>query len=258
MFFKGSRYRNLPQSANLTADGERLLGVETRLIPAVAGQFLHTVSEGDRLDLLAFKYYGDPKRWWLIADANRNAAEYPPDMLDRGPIIDEELGLVQTSMNGRVLALIDSLGQWGPAELAHADATRGKRILPDATPIVVRYGAGARASVIDEILMAGFSIIASFVWAHGSETAEMFTIADEAIKGAWSDLMNELARVPGVECAQSLESHERVHLVYDGARVSRDSILGLFADAGFSVVPELSRQAGRLGSRIVIPPNEPL
>jgi hypothetical protein len=27
-------------------------------------------SQGDRLDLLANQYYGDPKMWWIIATAN--------------------------------------------------------------------------------------------------------------------------------------------------------------------------------------------
>lgn len=31
----------------------------------------HVLSVGERLDLLAFKYYGDPEYWWIIAMANR-------------------------------------------------------------------------------------------------------------------------------------------------------------------------------------------
>ncbi|HEU5118654.1 MAG TPA: hypothetical protein VFT74_18800 [Isosphaeraceae bacterium] len=31
----------------------------------------HVLSVGERLDLLAFKYYGDPEYWWVIALANR-------------------------------------------------------------------------------------------------------------------------------------------------------------------------------------------
>ena len=30
----------------------------------------HTVKQGDRLDLLAAKYLGDPLMFWLICDAN--------------------------------------------------------------------------------------------------------------------------------------------------------------------------------------------
>lgn len=31
---------------------------------------LHAVAEGDRLDLIAQRYLGDPLAYWLIADAN--------------------------------------------------------------------------------------------------------------------------------------------------------------------------------------------
>jgi hypothetical protein len=30
----------------------------------------HTLAAGDRLDALAQHYYGDPRRWWRILDAN--------------------------------------------------------------------------------------------------------------------------------------------------------------------------------------------
>ena len=30
----------------------------------------HVVREGDRLDLLAGRYYNDPRLWWRILDAN--------------------------------------------------------------------------------------------------------------------------------------------------------------------------------------------
>lgn len=30
----------------------------------------HVMAEGERLDLLAYRYYADPALWWVIADAN--------------------------------------------------------------------------------------------------------------------------------------------------------------------------------------------
>tara|TARA_B100001250_G_C19684694_1_gene737486 strand:+ start:25 stop:330 length:306 start_codon:yes stop_codon:yes gene_type:complete len=32
---------------------------------------IHTVRPGERLDLLAYKYYGDVGLWWVISRANR-------------------------------------------------------------------------------------------------------------------------------------------------------------------------------------------
>ena len=36
----------------------------------MTGTFQHPVSRGDRLDQLAYTYYGQPLQWWHIADAN--------------------------------------------------------------------------------------------------------------------------------------------------------------------------------------------
>ena len=30
----------------------------------------HVVAESERIDLLAYRYYGDSSLWWVIADAN--------------------------------------------------------------------------------------------------------------------------------------------------------------------------------------------
>ena len=35
-----------------------------------AGVIEHTLAGGERLDMLAYHYYGDPRRWWRILDAN--------------------------------------------------------------------------------------------------------------------------------------------------------------------------------------------
>ena len=35
-----------------------------------AGSTLHHVRDGDMLDYLAYKYYGDESLWYIIADAN--------------------------------------------------------------------------------------------------------------------------------------------------------------------------------------------
>lgn len=42
-----------------------------RQSPPPARKFLHyTVQMGDRVDILASRYFGDPTLWWIIADAN--------------------------------------------------------------------------------------------------------------------------------------------------------------------------------------------
>lgn len=49
----------------------------------------YQVLEGDRIDNIAFKFYGDPLRWWVIADAN-------PQRLDWSSLIPGELIRVPT------------------------------------------------------------------------------------------------------------------------------------------------------------------
>lgn len=70
MFSKISRYRKLPDVVTSDAQGRRLASRELRLLPQVTGVFRHTVTASDRLDHLAYQYYKQPSKWWLICDAN--------------------------------------------------------------------------------------------------------------------------------------------------------------------------------------------
>ncbi len=60
----------------------RHLRVRRRVPALTAGRplALHTVAEGDRLDLVAQRYLGDPLAYWLVADAN--AALDPDNLTD--------------------------------------------------------------------------------------------------------------------------------------------------------------------------------
>ncbi len=70
MFSKSSRYARVGEYQVTGGDGVPHLCKKIRFIPASTGVFRHTVREGDRLDLLAYRYYGDPQKFWLIVDAN--------------------------------------------------------------------------------------------------------------------------------------------------------------------------------------------
>lgn len=67
-----SRYHGVPVASARTAGGADVRYLRRRFIPAAdAGTAIeHTVVSGDRLDLLAERYYGDPLLAWRIADAN--------------------------------------------------------------------------------------------------------------------------------------------------------------------------------------------
>jgi len=82
-----SRYYGSSTLTYITPDGQTVTYLARRFVPqpgppnfATVAQ--HTVHQGDRLDLIAAKYLGDPLMFWLICDAN-GATE--PDQLVATP-----------------------------------------------------------------------------------------------------------------------------------------------------------------------------
>jgi Phage Tail Protein X len=57
-----------------------------RRLPGLTGTFRHVVAEGERLDQLAYRYYGDPLLWWRICDANPDVLS-PLDLIGQEPLI---------------------------------------------------------------------------------------------------------------------------------------------------------------------------
>jgi hypothetical protein len=257
MFFKGSRYRPLTQSPHVNARGESLLGVDVRLIPPTAGQFLHTVGDRERLDLLAFKYYADPRRWWLIADANRTDLDFPLDLVDARPIIEEELIVTHGELTGRTMRLVASLGELGTTQLGQFAPDGSPVIDLFATVAIVQYTAATtRAAIVVRIQAAGYRLLSSFAWPQGGQTAEAFTFADDRVKQDWSALVERLADMRGVRRAESTGAAQALRIVYNTAEIARDAIVVQIEQAGFLIIPQFSTKADRVGARIVIPPNQ--
>ena len=70
-----SRYYGASTLTYVSPEGEAITYLARRIVPqsgapnfATVAQ--HTVRQGDRLDLIAAKYLGDPLMFWLICDAN--------------------------------------------------------------------------------------------------------------------------------------------------------------------------------------------
>jgi nucleoid-associated protein YgaU len=84
MIFKGSRYEKLAKAAYQvrTSDGREHSALPIRFIPPTPATFRQTMVAHDRLDLLAARFYGNPLKFWLIADAN--SAMDPEDLLEEG------------------------------------------------------------------------------------------------------------------------------------------------------------------------------
>lgn len=82
MIFKGSRYESTPIVDVIDASGRAVAAIGIRFTPPTTAGYVHTVTDSDRLDLLAYHYYRNPEKFWLIGDAN---SELDPHELVRRP-----------------------------------------------------------------------------------------------------------------------------------------------------------------------------
>lgn len=70
-----SRYYGSKTLSYVAPNGQMITYLARRFVPQPAAPNYstvarHTVRQGDRLDLLAAKYLGDPLMFWLVCDAN--------------------------------------------------------------------------------------------------------------------------------------------------------------------------------------------
>jgi nucleoid-associated protein YgaU len=82
-----SRYYAISTLQFTAPNGQTIAYLAQRFVPQpgapnYANVAQHTVKQGDRLDLLAAKYLGDPLLYWLICDAN---GAIRPDQLVETP-----------------------------------------------------------------------------------------------------------------------------------------------------------------------------
>ena len=86
-----SRYYGTGTLQYTAPNGQKISFLARRFVPqAGAPNFStvaqHVVRNGDRLDLIAAKYLGDPLMFWLICDAN--GAIRPEDLLETGMVLN--------------------------------------------------------------------------------------------------------------------------------------------------------------------------
>jgi len=75
MFGPTSRYRDVPEAVIADAQGRNVRYKLMRRIATNAQvQATHMVLQGDRPDLIAFRYYRDPELFWKICDVNQAMA----------------------------------------------------------------------------------------------------------------------------------------------------------------------------------------
>jgi hypothetical protein len=81
LFAPNSRYYTVETATITTVSGETVTYLRRRFVPLLDRLALrreHAVVQGDRLDNLAAKYFGDPELFWRVCDAN---AALRPDEL---------------------------------------------------------------------------------------------------------------------------------------------------------------------------------
>lgn len=260
MFLRGSRYRNLPESNPIDANGERLRGKDLRLITPPAGRFLHMVRDGDRIDLLSFKFYGDATKWWQIADANW--ADFPTDLVDRRPVVVERFVLRNLDFEGRFRTLVIGLGALGQVSTAVVSSFNGTSPVDPSfveTSLIVSYPPAptTHQAIVDAIQSAGtgFRFLRAFAWPNGPNTAEAFSFDDPVVWNSWRSIIAALGETSGVSDVVSNASEGALDVTYNSAMVSRESLVVLFAVSGFSL-DDGSVAFSSTGARITIPPNQ--
>jgi hypothetical protein len=78
-----SRYNKAPLASLTMPDGTEVTYLRRRFVPPPENFALlqyHTVTEGERLDHIAAKYFGDPEQFWRLCDAN--GAVRPNELLE--------------------------------------------------------------------------------------------------------------------------------------------------------------------------------
>ena len=88
LFPPTSRYAGLALATAVLPDGTAVAYVRRRFIPppeSYAPLAEHTVTQGERLDIIAARYLGDPELFWRICDAN--VALEPAELEQEGRIV---------------------------------------------------------------------------------------------------------------------------------------------------------------------------
>lgn len=52
-------------------DGDYSLEAKPPIVPEFPNDIQHTVKDGETLQNIAFRYYGDSGKWYIIAEANK-------------------------------------------------------------------------------------------------------------------------------------------------------------------------------------------
>jgi len=83
LFPPTSRYNGIDTATMETAEGKTIIYLRRRFLPSPDRFALlqeHVVTQGERLDNITAKYFGDPEQFWRVCDAN--AAMRPDELTE--------------------------------------------------------------------------------------------------------------------------------------------------------------------------------
>lgn len=80
MFFKGSRYEGVAELEATTPEGRVVRYKRLRIATEPPQERAYRTTQEERPDLLAWKAYRDPERFWRVCDANR--VMWPDDLVE--------------------------------------------------------------------------------------------------------------------------------------------------------------------------------
>jgi phage tail protein X len=269
MFSRVSRYRDLPDVVTLDARGRAVRSRSLRLLPTAEGVLAHTVEEGDRLDHLAGRYYGQPRSWWRIADANPGFLS-PDDLLGAGPrstvvVPLEWEGPAPPPWSRLLRALRDTPGVEDAATGTAATGEPAVEVVegPFAFALDPALAAELDASLRAQQLTPALLTALRDAGAEFSDHVRL----EKPGPAAWHvvDLATGLARTARLLAGPALHLHGGVLLhrwavevafnrllLAPTAAAGRASVAGVAEGLGFTV--GLPREARRIGAAIAVPP----
>lgn len=260
MFSRISRYRDLPDVVTVDRRGRAVRSRSLRLAEPAPGVLVHTLEEGDRLDHLAHRYYGQPRSWWRIVDANPEFLS-PHALVGREPrgriVVPLEWAGAAPPWAGLLRALRDTVGveeaAVGTRETgeAAAEALQGEALFPLPPALAAELDASARAQRITPALDAALR-------ARDVEMEDVRIEKPDPARWRITDLATRRVYLARLAAGPALTLYDVVHRHRWAVEVAFNRLLldaaGVSAVAeglGFTAGPP--RELRRMGAPVAVP-----
>ncbi|HEX8696581.1 MAG TPA: hypothetical protein VF746_29445 [Longimicrobium sp.] len=261
MFSRISRYRDLPDVVTVDARGRAVRSRSLRLAEPVDGVLVHTLEEGDRLDHLAQRYYGQPRSWWRIVDANPEFLS-PHALVGREPrgsvVVPLEWTGAAPPWADLLRALRDTPGVEAAATgtpaagEASAEALQGAAAFTLAPTLVPELQASARAQRLTPALDAALR-------AKGVQLTDVRIETPDPARWRVTDLRTRRVRLARLSAGPELTVYDvalrhrwAVEVAFNRLVLEPADVPKVAERLGFVVGPP--RELRRIGAPVAVPP----